>query len=141
ADNERVRPALAELRAAVGDARRDLRAGTPIQEITWAFQRRAEAVSRLLVSDDLARIRAELAEIPGLDAADPEGTLAGMLDDEQALMELAGRPASPLAAIGTVRTLLLSVDVDREHEAQPVMPLSTISVTEDMATAMRLHAQ
>jgi cellulose synthase (UDP-forming) len=30
--------------------------------------------------------------------------------------------------------------VDRADEAQPVMPLATISVTEDMATAMRLHA-
>jgi cellulose synthase (UDP-forming) len=32
------------------------------------------------------------------------------------------------------------VDVDLGDEAQPLMPLATISVTEDMATAMRLHA-
>ena len=32
-----------------------------------------------------------------------------------------------------------AVDVDRGGEAQPVMPLATISVTEDMATCMRLH--
>jgi cellulose synthase (UDP-forming) len=38
-----------------------------------------------------------------------------------------------------VRTLLRSIDVDRSHEAQPLMPLATISVTEDMATSMRLH--
>ncbi len=31
------------------------------------------------------------------------------------------------------------MDVDREDEAQPLMPMSTVSVTEDMATAMRLH--
>jgi cellulose synthase (UDP-forming) len=39
-----------------------------------------------------------------------------------------------------VRDLLLMVDVDRDDEAQPIMPLARISVTEDMATAMRLHA-
>ena len=140
-DEPRVRRALGELRAAVGDARRSLGAGTAIQEVTWEFQRRAEAVSRTLVSDDLARIRAELAEIPGLDAEDLEGSLSATLDDEAALSELAGRQSSPLAAIGAVRGLLLAVDVDRDDEAQPIMPLATISVTEDMATAMRLHAQ
>lgn len=38
-------------------------------------------------------------------------------------------------------THLRSIDVDRADEAQPLMPLATISVTEDMATSMRLHAQ
>ena len=38
-----------------------------------------------------------------------------------------------------MQALVRSVDVDRDDEAQPVMPLATISVTEDMATAMRLH--
>jgi len=33
-----------------------------------------------------------------------------------------------------------AVDVDLGSEAQPLMPMATISVTEDMATAMRLHA-
>ncbi len=136
----RTREALGELRTAVQQARQSLRMGTPIQEVTWEFQRRAQAVSRLLVSDDLARIRAELADVPDVDVADLEGSLAYVLADEEALATLASREASPLAAIETVRTLLLAVDVDRSDEAQPLMPMSTISVTEDMATAMRLHA-
>ena len=140
AAGEHASAALRELRVAVADARRDLRMRAPIQDVTWTFQRRAEGVSRLLVADDLARIRAELADIPGLDVADLEDTFAGVLDDEEVLADLAGRAASPLAAIGAVRSLLFAVDVDRAHEAQPLMPLATISVTEDMATAMRLHA-
>jgi cellulose synthase (UDP-forming) len=55
------------------------------------------------------------------------------------LNALTGRASSPLAAIEAVRQLLLAVDVDRDDEAIPVMPMSTVSVTEDMATAMRLH--
>jgi cellulose synthase (UDP-forming) len=108
--------------------------------VTWGFQRRVAEASRLLVSEDLARIRAELADIPGLDPADLESNLSAALDDEETLTALTGRITSPLAAIETVRNLLLAVDVDRGHEAQPVMPMSTISVTEDMATAMRLHS-
>lgn len=138
-ERTRMQTALRELKAAVWTARIALRAGEPIQLVTWEFQRRARAVSRLLVSEDLAAIRAELAGVPGLEAADLEGSLAAMLDDPAALGRLADREASPLAAVGAVRSLLLAVDVDRGDEAQPVMPLATISVTEDMATAMRLH--
>jgi cellulose synthase (UDP-forming) len=97
-------------------------------------------VSSGVVASDLARIRAELDSIPGLDASDLETGLADALDDQQTLDRLAHRETSPLAAIEAVRGLLLAVDVDRGDEAQPIMPLSTISVTEDMATAMRLHA-
>jgi cellulose synthase (UDP-forming) len=39
-----------------------------------------------------------------------------------------------------VPALVRAFDVDLAHEAQPVLPLSTISVTEDMATALTLHA-
>jgi cellulose synthase (UDP-forming) len=136
---ERTAAALAELRQAVGAARRDLAAGTPIQEVTWRFQRRAADVSRLLVADDLARIRAELADVPGHEV-DVDAGLADLLDEPDRLNALVHRESSPLAAVGAVRGLLMAVDVDRSDEAQPVMPMSTISVTEDMATAMRLHA-
>jgi cellulose synthase (UDP-forming) len=45
-----------------------------------------------------------------------------------------------LGALESVRALVRAVDVDRGDEAQAVMPMATISVTEDMATAMRLHS-
>ncbi len=139
-ESAQVRGALSELRSAVRQARTELRAGQSIQEITWEFQRRAEAISRMLVREDLLRIIDELKEHPDLDASDLEGSFRRVLDDEDALATLASRESSPLAAIGVVRNLLLTVDVDREDEAQPIMPLARIAVTEDMATAMRLHA-
>jgi cellulose synthase (UDP-forming) len=138
-EDAHTRAALRELRAATQHARASLRQGAPIQELTWEFQRRAHAVARLLVSRDLLSIQAELADIPGLDVADLEASLANVIEDDAALGALASRATSPLTAIETVRALLLAVDLDREDEAQPVMPMSTISVTEDMATAMRLH--
>ncbi|MBI3967044.1 MAG: glycosyltransferase [Chloroflexi bacterium] len=135
-----TRGALADLRSAVVGARQALRFGDPIQEVTWELQRRAEAVSRYLVEDDLARIHAELASVPGVDASDFEGSLGAALRDDETLSALTARDASPLAAIETVRTLLLTVDVDCQDEAQPLMPMSTISVTDDLATTMRLHS-
>jgi cellulose synthase (UDP-forming) len=136
----RIQEAIVALLSAVTRARKELRSGVPIQEVTWRFQDEARAVSRLLVAIDLARIRTELADIPGLDLDDVRGSMDEMLQDDTTLEMLAGRTTSPLAAIETVRQLLLAVDVDRDDEAQPVMPLATISVTEDMATSMRLHA-
>lgn len=140
-ERERVRTALQELHGAVRTALNELCSGTPVQVITWEFQRAAETVARSLVQADLAQIGAELAELGDLPDLVPDGTspLAAAGDDD-ALAALTSRDASPLAAIGAVHNLLLAVDMDRADEAQPVMPMATISVTEDMATAMRLHS-
>jgi cellulose synthase (UDP-forming) len=139
-DDTSTRTALREVRTAVADAQAALARREPIQDITWRFQRRTQDIGQGLVTADLARIRAELADIPELDGADLDLGLADDLDDEQSLRALTSREMSPLAAIEATRGLLLAVDVDRDDEAQPIMPMSTISVTEDMATAMRLHA-
>ncbi|MCX6040678.1 MAG: glycosyltransferase, partial [Caldilinea sp.] len=135
-----VRAALLELRAAVKQVRHKLSAKESIQSITWEFQRRAQEVAQELVSHELMHIRAELADIPGIDLDHVESSFTKLLEDETALAQLASRTTSPLAAIETVRHLLMAIDVDRSDEAIPIMPFSTISVTEDMATAMRLHA-
>jgi cellulose synthase (UDP-forming) len=140
ADDTVPHGAIAELRQIIREASDGLRKRQPIQDVTWIFQRRAEEVARRMVASDLTQIRAQLASISGADGVDLESSLADALDDEATLHQLTSREASPLAAIEEVRGLLMAVDLDRGDEAQPVMPLSTISVTEDMATAMRLHA-
>lgn len=141
AQRARFQPTIHELQQAIREAREALRTGRPLQDVTWGFQRRAEQAARAVVAQDLAAIRDELADLPGLDPGIAlEQRLGDLLDDELALSELARRETSPLAAIETVRALLLAVDVDRADEAIPIMPVATISVTEDMATAMQLHS-
>ncbi len=83
-----------------------------------------------LLADDVAAIAAleDGLSTDGLDAVDVE-VLAATLE----------RDWSAAGALSSVRRLVDAVDVSRLDEAQPVMPLATISVTEDMATAMRLH--
>ncbi|WP_394685390.1 glycosyltransferase family 2 protein [uncultured Microbacterium sp.] len=124
---------------AVGRALDDLKAGIArgdaLADLTFAFQRRIVAVRRDLADQDIASVRAELAELAAV-TGDP-AALAAI--DDLALDALGERSLSPLAAVESVSMLVDSFDVGREEEAQAIMPLATISVTEDMATSMRLH--
>jgi cellulose synthase (UDP-forming) len=135
-----VLAALDQVAAAVRDARQDIRKPgrrTSISEITYRFRQRVDAASQGLVDADIARL-ADLDELErpyGRHAANPAPVL-----DEAALHRLAGKDMSPLHALASVRALVDAVDVSRSDEAQPILPMATLSVTEDMATAMRLHS-
>jgi cellulose synthase (UDP-forming) len=133
-----VREAVLQLIDAVAAARVSLRRGDALQDVTWGFQQKAHELSRKLVATDLAAIEDELVGIPGLDELHPEA-LSG-LSSARALSALTTRDVSPLAAIADVKRVLIQMDLDRAEEAEPVLPIATISVTEDMATSMRLHA-
>lgn len=132
-DAERTRAGLRAVREAAADARAALSRNEPLQDVTWRFQRRVEAVAGESVAGDVAAIDALLADLPGDDAAAAREGLRGARDG------LALRDRSPLTAFPAVTALLHALDLDRPDEAEPVRPLATISVTEDMATAMRLH--
>ncbi|WP_298459357.1 glycosyltransferase [uncultured Cellulomonas sp.] len=139
-----VAAALADVREAVRAAQGQLTQGEPLADVTYAFQRRVDAAARGMVSQDVDRLRADLLEVARLgidvgDAAEPADEPADVVLDDAALDRLAHRDWSPLGALESVRTLVRAVDIDRSDEAQPVMPMATISVTEDMATSMRLH--
>ena len=130
--------ALDAVEAAVATAAAELKAGAPVSEVTFTFQRAVERASRDLVAADVEDLRADLAVISQL-SAEAEHDSHGAVLDESSIDHLADRAWSPLGALESVAKLVRDVDVTRSDEAQPVMPLATISVTEDMATAMRLH--
>ncbi|GAA4696320.1 glycosyltransferase [Nocardioides nanhaiensis] len=136
---ESVRAALDAVEHDVKRARRDLDRGQALFDVTYRFQRRIDDVHRTLVQADLTALQADLDVIAQIEALadDPAETLAVVGTDT--LDRMAHRQWSPLGAVETVRALIDAVDVGRAGEAQPIMPLATISVTEDMATCMRLH--
>jgi cellulose synthase (UDP-forming) len=139
ADEEHLRAALDLVAYDVRRARNELRRGEAIADVTFRFQQRVDAISRRLVEDDVTALREDLAALAAMSAElGPDGGGLAVVD-EAALQRMSHREWSPLGAVETVRTLVASIDVDRSHEAQPIMPLATISVTEDMATCMRLH--
>ncbi len=134
------RAALDQVVAAVARARAELRDGAALADVTYRFQQQVDAAARDVVAADVDQLEADLTAIAELSSEldEEDGGLAEV--DRAALTRLAARDWSPLGAIETVRTLVRAVDVDKDDEAQPVMPMATISVTEDMATCMRLHA-
>lgn len=135
ARDERVSVLLARVEDALDDGKRVLDSGGSIAEATYLVQSHADAAVRSIVEDDLANVRADLATLQA-DLVDGEDAAAF----DAAVDRLAERDLSPLGALESVKAVLDSLNVDRAHEAQPIMPLSTISVTEDMSTSMRLHA-
>ena len=138
AQNPTVQTALREVAAAINDTRSALAAGETIGQATYTLQQRIITVSRALVADDLQLLAIDLAALREMhDETDADYPLPEDLD--RSIHLLASRELSPLGALECVQELLRSIDVDRADEAQPLMPLATISVTEDMATSMRLH--
>ncbi len=131
----RVLTALADAEVVVDRARVEIAEGEPLGDVTYRFQRGIDAIAFRFAAADLEAVRAELQELAAMST--DANTFAGL--DDAALDVLGQRDASPVAAIESIAVLARALDVNRDDEAQPVMPLATISVTEDMATAMRLH--
>lgn len=133
-----VQAALESVRVAVTNARVQLRENRPLADITYEFQQRVDAAARSVVEADVSAMRADLEVIAALQQ-DAERPFAAHFDDE-ALESLAGREWSPLGALESIGAMVRAINVGRDDEAQPMLPMATISVTEDMATCMRLHA-
>ncbi|GAB3604744.1 glycosyltransferase [Conyzicola nivalis] len=128
-----VRTALDTVTEAVAVARSSLAAGAPIGELTYDLHRKVDSATSSIVAVDLASLQVDPAR--GRHGADD----ALQSDDGALLTQISDRDPSPLSALEEVQAVLRRVGIDRGDEAQPVMPLATISVTEDMATSMRLH--
>lgn len=128
-----AREVVRELEAAISVARRELATGVAIGELTYRLQRSVEATARTIVAGDLAQIEADLAAI-GI----PASELAE--DAESVLASLSSGVLSPLHAVEAAYLAVRGIGVSDPGEAQAVQPLATISVTEDMATSMRLHS-
>jgi cellulose synthase (UDP-forming) len=100
-----------------------------------------DSATSSIVAVDLASLEADLAEIAGMETRGRHAAEGAFRFDSGAVLtQLSGRDMSPLNALEEVQAALRRIGIDRGDEAQPVMPLATISVTEDMATSMRLHA-
>ncbi|MGU3437510.1 glycosyltransferase family 2 protein [Actinomycetes bacterium M1A6_2h] len=124
---------------AVRQSRADLRTGRSLSEVTYEFQQRVDNATARVAAADATMIAADLAAIAELESeiGSAEGGLAVMAPTD--LDHMTARDWTPLGALESISTMIRSIDTSRDDEAQPVMPLATISVTEDMATCMRLH--
>jgi cellulose synthase (UDP-forming) len=138
ADNPVVTRLLDDVEQATRRARLDLDRGRSFSTITYELQRTVDAAVQELVAGDISALQADLADIAALGLGPEHGQLSPE-EVESAVLQLSTKNWSPLGALGSVQAVLEAVSVERDEEAQPVMPLATISVTEHMATSMRMH--
>jgi len=138
-DQPEALEALNSVRRAVREARQELRQKRHLGDITFDFQQKIDAAARTVVDTHVSTMRADLEEIAALNEH-PETTATAVIFDDEALESLASREWSPLGALESIRAMIRAVDVGRDDEAQPLLPMATISVTEDMATCMRMHS-
>lgn len=131
---------LDEVEAAIRHAGSQLEARQSLSQITYEVQRKVQQAVRTLVQADVQALQADLEEIAAMDLA-AVGDTGVRVITEEAVERLSAREWSPLGAMESVQAVLDALSVERSDEAQPLMPLATISVTEDMATAMRMHAR
>ncbi|MDF9715400.1 glycosyltransferase family 2 protein [Nocardioides sp. ChNu-99] len=134
-----VAKALDEVLYDVNRARREIARGEALLDVTYRFQHRIGEIRRRLVAEDMQLVAADLeviSQLEGLAEASDQSLATVSLES---IDRVTARALSPLGAIETVEALVRAVDVDRSDEAMPIMPMATISVTEDMATCMRIH--
>lgn len=138
-DTPIVTEVLDEVEAATREAQEQLADGEPLSEITYRVRRRVDAAVQTLVQADMSALQADLDEIAAMELAHVGDAGVPVVADD-AVRRMSARDWSPLGALESVQAVLDALNVERNDEAQPIMPLATISVTEDMATAMRMHA-
>lgn len=134
-----LRGELEGLRHSIGKARTLVAEGEPLADATQLVRSAIGQASRNLVARDFTTIREDLEVISRV-PVQRDDQLDALVIDESGLDRLATAELSPLGAVEAIRTLLDALNLDRGDQAQPILPIATISVTEDMATAMQLHA-
>jgi cellulose synthase (UDP-forming) len=131
------RAALAALRPALAQARQALRQGQPLIQVSDMVREAVATAQRRMAEGDMAEIAEVLRELAT--AGDAEAAEAGSYIDLHHTDLAATISASP-ESLGLSAQAVDDLSLTRADEAIPVMALSTISITEDMATAMRLHS-
>jgi len=113
-------PAARLLRSALNSASDALRGGAPLEYVSDLVQKAITAAGNLCSHPDVLSMTCAIERI----ASTRQGHVNHASASEIPLEESA----------------LNDLSLTRPSEAQPILPLSTISVTEDVATAMRIHA-
>ena len=162
ADSE-LTPIIAEISLAIDETKMKIKEGVTIGQATYDLQFKIQKISNELVASDVENIKTDLLSIQNLiyeedpnwaveskvnqhwcstliDEEDSNWAVENLKNIDLGIEALSQRDLSPIRAIETIMVLLQSLDVNRAEEAFAIMPLATISITEDMATSMRLHA-
>lgn len=130
--------ALVRFRAKLREARASLRRGDSLSSISDSVRRSMKEAQESVAENDFEKIAADLAELSAMGDTSAEEAQRFIRDRKPELVSQTAPHAGD--ALGVSKASLEGIELTRPDEAIPVLPLSTISITEDTATAMRLHA-
>ena len=125
------------LRSALEAAHQALRSRAPLQRVSDIVQQGIAAAEEVSSHQDLLAIAETLGQLAEAGDQSAAETRRHLLNNLSRLPEAVRGDAGSL---GLREEAVSNLDLTRPSEAQPILPVATISVTEDMATAMRLHA-
>jgi cellulose synthase (UDP-forming) len=131
------RPAAQVLRSALETAHKAMQSGAPLERVSDIVRQGVAAAQDASSHQDLLTIAATLKDLAEAGDVHAGETRRHLLDNLALLPEEVKRDPGTL---GLEASVVRDLSLTRSAEAQPVLPLATISITEDMATAMRLHA-
>ncbi|MCE5256593.1 MAG: glycosyltransferase, partial [Spirochaetaceae bacterium] len=130
------RAALDRLLEGIKSAQTALKDHVPLSRVSALVEEAVSDAELLMSKSDIEGIAAtmnELAEQGDMDAAAVYRHILGSVDSIA--------QATAREAIGSLgKEMLDELNLARSDEALPVQALATVSITEDMATAMRLHS-
>jgi cellulose synthase (UDP-forming) len=134
--------ALATLSAAVAQAGEALEQGQPLETVTDLVRRAVLEAQRQMAEKELAAIAGDLGTIAAGGEEGPEQVRRYLLEQlAEVAREVIDATPRPSAPRGVDAQAAADMELSRADEALPVLVLPTYSVTEDMATSMRLHAR
>lgn len=132
------RAALEELRQSLIEAGNEVHAGGSLEHVSRSVRIAVARAENVIAQQQLELIASELQEMARSGDATADAAHKHIRAN---LSELARRTSSAEGeAIGLSRERLNGLSPSLADEAIPIHALATISITEDMATAMRLHA-
>jgi len=145
--SSRYRAAATQLSAEAKQAVGSLKYGEPLGAVLDRFQRALGEAQRTMVAGDLSQIARDLADVEAMEQRAGSSQTADVATVRQTLEsgllalshEVSRVAAPPVDALGIAPEVGKALQVTTE-DALDVQPMATFSITEDMATAMRLHA-
>jgi cellulose synthase (UDP-forming) len=115
----------------------NLKGGQSLEKTSEIVHEVIQETQYIITEQDIESIANSLKELSYLGEENAKQVSDYLLAEKNKLSRI--MKTSP-ESIGISQQTIQDLNLSRSDEAQPILPLATISITEDMATAMRLHA-
>jgi len=128
------------LRSQIMRAHQAYKNGQSLDMVSGIIRQAVDHTNRTLAHKNIDNIIEDLGELAEMGFEEAEDVLNYLRHDYAEIVEDLSSKSHSAEAIGLSQEAMSLLSLTRPDEAIPVQPLATISITEDMATAMRLHA-